>query len=240
MSLNALQMKKHPFVYLIVGRRSSGKTTLFVRLLRSKNALKQQFHKIIFICPSFYDQSIYDYIDNPEGIEVYSEYDPDIINDLIDYQQGCECENRDDVLVVLDDIGDTIFKSEDMLKPLKTISKRGRHLNISLVWLSQRIVDIPTDVRLEFDELITFNILSKTDFNNLQNIVYFDGLKPLMDKLKGEPYSFLRFQNYKGSLRVYHKWREVKLDGCPVVRRPKDCPKAIDLVKIEVKEDYPH
>ena len=65
---------KLPFLKYISAPRGSGKTYLLINLLTNENFYKGKFDKIIFVCPSFYQDPKYSILDLPDN-QIFTEFD---------------------------------------------------------------------------------------------------------------------------------------------------------------------
>ena len=165
---------------LAVAKRKSGKSQL-IRYLILLN--KHLFNKIFLICPTECVNSFYS--DILEKRNIRTSYDDDFIKNLIDTMTRANSnqpkDKRQNVLLILDDcISDATIKTS---KPFELLFTRGRHINISIIFISQYLKAAITPVirnnidfclfsqvnaqglKLIFDEY-NYN-LSKQDFYDL-------------------------------------------------------------------------
>ena len=165
---------------LVVAKRNSGKSQL-IRYLILLN--KKQFDKIFLICPTEGVNSFYS--DIIEKRNIHTKYEERFISNLIDTMTKANSnqpkDKRQNVLLILDDcISDATIKTS---KPFELLFTRGRHINISIIFISQYLKAAITPVirnnidfclfsqvnaqglRLIFDEY-NYN-LSKSDFYEL-------------------------------------------------------------------------
>ncbi len=119
---------------LVVAKRNSGKSQL-IRYLIMLN--KNQFDKVFLICPTEGVNSFYS--DIIEKRNIHTNYDETFIKNLIDTMTRVNSnqpkDKRQNVLLILDDcISDATIKTS---KPFELLFTRGRHINISIIFISQ-------------------------------------------------------------------------------------------------------
>ncbi len=165
---------------LVVAKRNSGKSQLIRYLILLH---KNQFDKVFLICPTEGVNSFYSDIIEKRNIHI--NYDEAFIKNLIDTMTRANSnqpkDKRQNVLLILDDcISDATIKTS---KPFELLFTRGRHINISIIFISQYLKAAITPVirnnidfclfsqvnaqglKLIFDEY-NYN-LSKQDFYDL-------------------------------------------------------------------------
>ncbi len=119
---------------LVVAKRNSGKSQL-IRYLILVN--KHYFDKMFLICPTEVVNGFYE--DIIEKKCIFTSYDEDFIKKLVDTMTRTNSKTTNDkkqnVLLILDDcISDATIKTS---KPFELLFTRGRHINISIIFISQ-------------------------------------------------------------------------------------------------------
>lgn len=165
---------------LVVAKRNSGKSQLIRYLVLVNQHL---FNKIFLICPTESVNGFYS--DIIEKKNILTSYNEDFINNLVETMTRANSNQpknkRQNILLILDDcISDATIKNS---KPFELLFTRGRHINISIIFVSQYLKAAITPVirnnidfclfsqvnaqglRLIFDEY-NYN-LSKQDFYEL-------------------------------------------------------------------------
>lgn len=69
---------------------------------------------------------------------------------------------------------------KNLSQTIKNIARFGRHKNMSLVLISQRIMDVPPDVRSQFEGLISFKQAEKGDIDSLKSKGW-QGVEKILD-----------------------------------------------------------
>ena len=162
---------KDPFVFVIAGRRGSGKTTLCIRLLISDCAYKGKFDKIILVSETAQLSGQWSRNIDTSDWQVHDHYSPKIIDDLMEKQTGTKPANREHILLILDDLGHSTRRGLKMsdVDPLDTLASNGRHLCISIIFLCQQLSQTCTSIRANADAYICFAAHSLRDSLALRN-----------------------------------------------------------------------
>ena len=101
---------------------------------------------------------------SPDGVQVYLTFNTEIITDLMTQQTN---DRSKKVLLLLDDLGEDVLHSKEAKPIFHKLIANSRHLNISLVWLCQKMTQAPTFVRSNTDCFISFASLSTRERNVL-------------------------------------------------------------------------
>jgi len=135
----------------LVAKRNSGNSVLLKHLVEAQ---KNEFHKIMVVCPTesinrFYRSLV------PASC-IFDEWKEDWANALIDkmtrINQDTPAEERKKVLLILDDVmADTDFRQSPALKK---IYLRGRHCGIGVVSTCQYLYNLPPVCRNNCDYCI--------------------------------------------------------------------------------------
>jgi hypothetical protein len=141
-----------PLNMILSARRNSGKTTLLLRMLMSKDIFKNKFDQVILICPTYSFQQIYhDFAFS----QVYQEFSIGLIEKLIDYFKETPDVAR---LLIFDDcISADDFKSSNVAQALNELVVIGRHYGVSTIFLTQRYNAVAPVIRTNLEYLIFFN-----------------------------------------------------------------------------------
>ena len=188
-----------PAVMIVVGRRKSGKTRLLVRMLLDDKFLKGKFDRIVVVSPTFLLDGNWSCI-STDGLEVHTSYDDDFMGELIDCQKQNGAE--DSVCVILDACVTEGTKTEN----IDTLATNGRHLNVTLIYLTQKITSVSTIVRANFDQIIHFYSSSKRERQNLNQDV--DIPEEVFLYSTKDPYTFLNAINRGGAIQLYKCFSE--------------------------------
>ncbi len=133
------------------GASGSGKTNLLRNMIDRPNKFYYKaFSKIILFSPSFeYDETWKGF---KVEMEIHDKFDPLLIKEIMDEQKYAE--EKKHILIIFDDLVDQqSFVSNPILK---TLFFRGRHLKISLFYLSQHYIKMIPELRTNLTGIILF------------------------------------------------------------------------------------
>ena len=105
---------------------------------------------------------------DPEGVTVHLEWSNGIIEQLMARQTADKSRS---VLLILDDNGEDIRRDRDSQKTFNMLVSNSRHLSISIVFLAQRVTQIPTFMRAQTDCFMVFGSVSTRERESLYNEV---------------------------------------------------------------------
>lgn len=119
---------------LVVAKRNSGKSQLIRYMIMLNRHL---FDKIFLICPTEIVNGFYS--DIIEKKHIFTNYNEKFIENLIETMTRLNSnkpkDKRQNILLILDDcISDATIKTS---KPFELLFTRGRHINISIIFISQ-------------------------------------------------------------------------------------------------------
>ena len=184
---------------LIIGGSGSGKTNALLNLINNQ----PDIDKIYLYAKDPYEAKYQhlinkrakvglDHFDDSKAFIEYSNDMQDVYKNIDDYNLT---KKRKKVLTVFDDmIADII--NNNKLNPIVTeLFRRGRKLNISIVFITQSYFKVPKDVRLNSTHFFIMKIPNKRELqqialNHSSDIDFKDFMK-IYKKYTKEPYSFL-------------------------------------------------
>ena len=195
---------------LFLGKAGSGKSSLVISFLNSKEAFKKCFHNVFLFCPPNSRSSIKnDFWDS--NLEPEQIYDDLTIDTLIDAYAKIEQDSKENFrsLIILDDVQKSL--KGDCEKLLLHIINNRRHNKICIWLCCQNYRTIPMQVRLTLTDLFIFKV-SKQELENI-----YEELTEI-DKNK---FSIITNNSYKSlgdflylnclSQRLFNNWNEVIL-----------------------------
>ena len=189
-----------PHFTIICGRKGSGKTNLTVKLLRS--VWKGIYDSVVVISPTFLlQQNVWSQI-KPEGIRVYLQFRHDTIENLLTEQT----QNRNKLLLLIDDVGEDVLRDVATRPLMHKLIANSRHLRTSIVWLAQKLTQIPTYARANTDVFINFASLSTRERQALYDEVSICSLPAftkMFNESTKEPYSTFCASFQNGKLEYY-------------------------------------
>lgn len=189
--------KKNAFIAYIVGRRNQGKSSLLIKMLLHKKLLKGKFDQVIIINPTYELDTKYHVIN---FTEVHTTFTIDTLHEIEEAIRKQVESNPDyQTLLIFDDcVSSPEFKSNQYDHPLNHFALNGRHLNISMIFLSQRYTGLSQIIRTQLDYLILFNPFNHSEKEAVYE-EYGKGVKKefftFLDDIFKQPYDFLVVDN---------------------------------------------
>lgn len=193
---------------LFLGKAGSGKSSLCISFLNSKEAFKKVFHNIFLFCPPNSRASIKnDFWGSnlpPENI-----YDDLNLNNLQEVYQIAETEASEGfkTLIVLDDVQK--YLKGDCEKFLLHMVNNRRHAKLSIWLCCQTYKSIPLQVRQALTDLFVFKV-NKNEMKNIfdeQVEMFKDKFDLILNKIFKKPHSHLYINS--NSQRFFDNWDEI-------------------------------
>lgn len=179
-------LPKAPFLMNYVAPRNSGKTNNLVKFLTDPEFCLRKFHYIIIWSPTFnIDPTWIPFKDTYEEDEEYKQfdtYDPDEVNEIIETIKANKMKQPDrHYLFIFDDMGDQNICMPHTIGPVEAIAIKGRHYNISAIYVAQKRTLFSRAIRENTTNFIIFAL------NNANEI------QALCDELRGPTMSVNEF-----------------------------------------------
>jgi hypothetical protein len=163
-------------IYIISGRRGAGKSTLALSLLNSKKAYRKRFDNLFLISPTAKsDKKFAKVVEELEEDErFYEELNEKNIEQIVGYIKGRNEETQKKELhcLVLDDCVLDLPKSKSSL--INRIVITSRHLNLTLIIISQKYNALPTIIRSNADLISFFPSLNSHEIKTFQEDINID------------------------------------------------------------------
>lgn len=163
------------FFMMIVGSPGSGKTTfLFNMLQKQKKPTPSIYYKVFknitYVCPpnsrsTVENNPLSDLAEDAIFDELSYEVQDKIIENKEEYEASPKKHYKQ--LLIVDDCS-AFLKDKTNVKILSELSKNRRHLGLSIIILTQDIVDVPKTVRRQINQLIMFKPPNNTDLDILR------------------------------------------------------------------------
>ena len=192
-------LPKPPFCLALVAPTKSGKSNLIVNLLKNPYfGYDEIFEETYYISPTVnIDDTLKAISEDTDIIKIDDEdelrYLDDILNDIVKNQKAKPKEEREPVLIVLDDCLDYLKKS----KKLNSLPSYSRHYNISIIITTQIYNALPMGLRKNCSAYLIARIYNNKDLQNIEEEIgaNFHDFKTNYDKATKEKYSFLFIDN---------------------------------------------
>ena len=193
-------------ITMIVGKKGSGKSNLFLQFLLNPTGYFRQYDRIIFISPTFRAQFgiLWNKLD-PKGIRVYDEVSQGLLAEIIQEQESNELRS----LVCFDDNGEELrhlVQSE-----LNRFISNSRHLRLSCVFLCQKISQVPTIVRANTDCFVVFAACAQVELEALYREVSVVDKKRFLElfrEVTQHEYAFLCISMQRGKIKFFKNCQE--------------------------------
>lgn len=191
------------FCISVVGSAGSGKTSLMVSLMKSKDAYRKRFDNIITVIPSSSLASLksnpFDALDDSQKFETL---DRATIVEIIEMVEGYRDEDEL-TLLILDDVSASL-QDMGILKQMMRLFLNRRHLNLSIISISHSLSghgSLPFTVRKNISHLALFKPSSNIDtlnseFLNLPKRKF----RELIDYVYDKRHNFLLLETSTGAL----------------------------------------
>lgn len=193
-----------------IGKKGSGKTSLIISWLQTKNKWRKLFYQIFVFMP----QSSINSIKN-DG--VFSKLPQDQIYNSLTFENLNEVyikinensKNNKISLIIFDDVLSSL-KNNEISENILHIVNNARHLRTCLVITSQNWNKIPKNIRINFDNIFLFN-LSKSEYEKIYDDwveidenEWEDILQMYYNEKKSDSHSFI-FGNNKNKFYINYK-----------------------------------
>ena len=195
---------------LFLGKAESGKSSLVISFLSSKDAFKKCFHNVFLFCPANSRSSIKDdfWENNLEEEQIYDDL---TIDNLIDAYSKIEQDSLQGFksLIILDDVQKNL--KGDCEKFLLHIINNRRHNRICIWICCQNYKTIPLQVRLTLTDLFIFKVGKQEIENIYEELTEID--KNKFNIITNNAYKNIGDFLYLNCLsqRLFNNWDEIVL-----------------------------
>ena len=198
-------LPNYPFIWGIISRPKSGKTTYMMSLISKKkhNGVRQSyrnlFKNIILVSPTLKSFGNNKNIDNLKY--KFEHLDNDVLDDIEEIAR----ENKDDdenTLVIFDDCSSYFKKNKQIIDKFSHMCKNHRHIGLSMFILSQKYTDLPTGVR---------NCMGLITMMNTDNLFERDAIFSELP-LKKQQYDDLYYYIFQNKDDKNNKYNSMLLD----------------------------
>jgi energy-coupling factor transporter ATP-binding protein EcfA2 len=231
-NVNPIQKENHN-VWLIIGRKGSGKSTLVLNMMRKKELFRRHFNNIFLVSPSaIRDPKFEKLCDELKGenkcyedcnadnlIEIREKIEQFNDNFLAD-EKNKKKKKKPHSLLILDDCISDLNKNSEIKNVINKMVMNSRHLKMSIWIISQKFKMISTSIRANADMLSFFNNTSEVERKALEEFgistKYLDQLEKPSDflhvVLRGIPKYFI---NLKPALSL----EDTKANNAPLDKK---------------------
>lgn len=203
-----------PFLLTIVAPRKSGKTNLTVDLLTDKDKFAGKFDAIFIWSTTFHLDGKWKNIQLPPG-SVFTQFAESDIDQLLTELERINKKQSLNVLFIFDDMVTEGIMSPRRMGSLESIAVRGRHVNASIIIITQQYMALSPPVRNNTTNMVIFRIRNGDEFEKItrenREGLTVDAFKEMMDLATSEPYCFLHVNNQRQdpNKRFYKNWNQL-------------------------------
>ena len=157
-------LSSQPHVYLYVGQKKSGKTTLASSLIASDKEPHRAYYKTqdnIYICIP--ENSLHSITEKAikEHDKIYNDFDLDFLTEIDELTRAAAvAEEPEFSLVLIDDASAALKKNKAIQDKFTTMIHRHRHSRTSYHILVQDLLSVPISIRRNVDGIFFFKPLN--------------------------------------------------------------------------------
>lgn len=193
---------------LFLGKAGSGKSSLCISFLNSKDAFKKVFHNVVLFCPPNSRASVKNdfWGSNLEPNNIYDELNLENLHQVYEMAEN-DAQEDYKTLLVLDDVQK--FLKGDCEKFLLHMVNNRRHAKLTIWLCCQTYKSIPLQVRQALTDLFVFKV-NKGEMQNIFNEqieLYKHKFENILNNIYKELHSFLYINS--GSQRFFDNWDEL-------------------------------
>ena len=219
------------FIWGFFGRPGSGKSTLMFNIVQSKNTTikgkkQRQSYKGLFKNIVLCSPTLASLTNNKEFSKLKHKYDTFDIQTLMNIEELAQenWEDEEQTLVIFDDVSSQFKGNKALIDKFSHMAKNHRHIGLSIIFLSQKFMDVPHGVRTCMGFMTVFQCSNykekETIFDELPvdkkriDEVYNYIFDNKDDDEKTARYNFLFIDaslKKKGKVRIFKKFNELIL-----------------------------
>lgn len=202
-----------PTTHLIIAKKGSGKSSLLINMLKSKNAYNKKFDNIYLFSPTCRGDSKFDSLVgelDPEG-KVIDDLTPEslhkVLENIKDFNENFKKKREPLNLIIFDDCYHQLLKRGKDAAVLNKLITQARHYKTSLIFCIQRFKCSPL-LRSNSDLVSIFRIDNKQD---LKEVLDEWSVRPeLYNMATSKPYGFLHISYCSNPPRYFSKFSPIE------------------------------
>ena len=210
-----LLRNNNSIVYVISGRRGSGKSTLCIQLMSHKKAYRKRFTNVFLISPTAESdkkfKKLVEELKEEDFPHFYDTLNEENIEEILNFIRRDNDENDKKNLhcLILDDVVLDLPKSKSSL--INRIVITSRHLNLTIIIVTQKYNAIPTIIRNNMDLCSFFPSLNNHEIKTFQEDLNIDKdiFNAIYDYCCDESNSFMH-ANLVGLPKFYRKFEPIE------------------------------
>lgn len=207
--------KNSPNVWLIVGKKGSGKSTFILNLLRKKEMYRRAFDNIYLVSPSAEKDDKFDKLikELKENNNFYNDCDNETLTEIrervqqfntefLEDEKNIKKKKKPNSLLILDDCISDLNKNSEIKNTINKMVMNSRHLKLHIWIVSQKYKLISTAIRSNADLLTFFNNDNSVEIKALDEFGIDTSLIDRLEKpndfihvvLRGKPKHFINLK----------------------------------------------
>jgi hypothetical protein len=201
------------FIYLVVGKKGSGKTNLVLSLFEtpfSQGGFQKRFHKIFMVSPTARnDAKLDELIEELErGNSFYDEITNDVVKEILEdidtIKASWTKKTKPEFCIIFDDCIHSLPSNRKRNMSFNKLMTTNRHYNTTVIIMSQRLNELNPLVRSQADVISMFRPDNKKEEETFIDTYNVDEttLKMCFD----ENHSFITVSYLHGKPKVYKRY----------------------------------
>jgi ABC-type dipeptide/oligopeptide/nickel transport system ATPase subunit len=163
---------RNGFIYALIGAPGTGKSSLLLSLFRDRNYYKKKFNNLYLITP---ENSFTSVVNHPfkNHSKVYHDLNEDILEniyeELMDLKRECIEDGfpMETSCLIIDDFANDL-KSKELIKILKRILTKSRHIGCSIIFTLQAYNMFPLVLRKMLTNITLFKPKNKVELESVR------------------------------------------------------------------------
>jgi len=210
---------RNGFIYALIGSPGTGKSSLLLSLFGNRKYYKKKFNNIYLITP---ESSFSSVANHPfkNHTKVFHDLNEDVLEniyeELMDLKRDCldDGYNMETSCLVIDDFASDL-KSKELIKILKKILTKSRHIGCSIIFTLQCYNLFPLVLRKMLTNITLFKPKNKVELESVRKeLINLNEEKTneLFNYVFSEEYSHLDVDTTNSSLRKNFKLLEINME----------------------------
>ena len=210
---------RNGFIYALIGSPGTGKSSLLLSLFRDRKYYKKKFNNIYLISP---ENSFTSVVNHPfkNHTKVFHDLNEDVLEniyeELMELKHSCIEDGYDmeTSCLIIDDFANDL-KDKNIIKILKRILTKSRHIGCSIIFTLQAYNMFPLVLRKMLSNITLFKPKNKVELESVRKeLINLNEEKTmeLMDYVFNAEYNHLDVDTTNSSLRKNFKLLEINME----------------------------
>jgi len=195
-----LGLPEPPFLLTVVAPRKSGKTNLVVDLLLDADKYKNKFDVIFIWSRTFHLDGKWKNICLPPG-SIFDKFNENDVTVLLETAEEVNKVTPVNTLFIFDDMVTEGIMNSRRMGALEAIAVRGRHVNVSIIIITQQYLALSPPVRNNTTNMVIFRVRNGDEMEKItrENREWMkeQDFKAMFYDITKDPYSFLHINNQR-------------------------------------------